>query len=59
MFICKMLTIFNISHTLSLTFTLEIVKNVILLGKSLDKRNGIVVTLQKRILPKFMMIWES
>ena len=56
MFICKMLTIFNISPTLSLTFTLKIVKIVILLGKSLDKRKRIVVTLQERFLPKFMMI---
>ena len=47
MFICKMLTIFNISPTLSLTFTLKIVKIVIFFGKSLDKRNGIVVNLQK------------
>jgi len=46
----------NISPTHSLTFTLKIVKIVILLGKSLDKRNGIVVTLWKSILPKFMMI---
>ena len=50
---------FNISPTLSLTFTLKFVKNVILLGKRLDKRNGIVVNLRKSILPKFMMIWES
>ena len=42
----------NISFLISLTFTLKIVKSVIFLRKSLDKRNGCVVTLRMRIYTK-------
>ena len=48
---------FNISFLISLTFTLKIVKSVIFLWKSLDKRNGCVVNLRVRInyklIPKY------
>ena len=43
---------FNISFLISLTFTLKNVKSVIFLRKSLDKRNGCVVTLRMRIYTK-------
>ena len=46
------LTNLNISFLISLTFMLKIVKSVIFLRKSLDKRKGCVVTLWVRIYTK-------
>ena len=46
------LTNLNISFLISITFTLKIVKSVIFLRKSLDKRKGCVVTLWVRIYTK-------
>ena len=43
---------FNITFLISLTLVLKIVKNVIFLRKSIDKRNGCVVTLRVRIYTK-------